>query len=307
MRIHRLSFTLVLPFALAGCATQSPHAANISQRIATNAIASPSETAPVADTPAPNDNLNALVWQQTSVEAKLISEQAYRDAADRLDAALRDKSWDALAKDERANPLKGLPPAVVLDVDETVLDNSPYQARLIRDGKEYNEATWADWVREEAALPIPGALAFAKIAAGKGIRVIYVSNRAQDLNDATLDNLRKLGFPIADKDVFLGLGTFVEGCEQNGSEKTCRRQLIGRRYRVLMQFGDQIGDFTGILANTPDGRVQAMQPYAGWIGERWFVLPNPTYGSWEPALFNNDWSQPAGKRRQSKLDGLRYK
>ena len=137
--------------------------------------------------------------------------------------------------------------------------------------------------------------------------MIYHSNRAQDLNDATLDNLRKLGFPIADKDVFLGLGTFVEGCEQNGTEKTCRRQLVGRNYRVLMQFGDQIGDLVGIIANTPEGRSAAIQPYLGWIGERWFVLPNPSYGSWEPALFNNDWSQPASTRRQQKIDALRVK
>ena len=265
----------------------------------------PSDAA-VASAPAANDNLNAVVWLQTSVEAKLLFEQAYRNATDRLDAALKDKSWDALPKEERMTPLKGLPPAVVLDVDETVLDNSPYQARLIRDGLEYNEATWDSWAHEEAAQALPGALAFSKAAAARGIKVFYLSNRAQQLNQVTLENLRKLGFPIADKKVFLGLGNFVADCEQNGSEKTCRRQLIGRTHRVLMQFGDQIGDFVGILANTPTGRIEAMKPYARWIGERWFVLPNPTYGSWEPALFNNDWNQPVGARRQSKLDALRY-
>jgi acid phosphatase len=287
----------LIAIAIVGCAAQAPRPA------VAVAAATP---APVVTTAA-NDNLNAVVWQQTSIEARLISEQAYRNAADRLDTALDDKQWDALPKDERITPIKGLPPAVVLDVDETVLDNSPYQARLIRDGKEYNEATWADWVHEEAAGAIPGALTFAKVAAGKGIRVIYLSNRSQDLNEATLDNLRKLGFPIADTDVFLGLGTYVQDCEQNGTEKTCRRQLVGRNYRVLMQFGDQIGDFVGVLANTPEGRSAAMQPYLGWIGERWFVLPNPTYGAWEPALFNNDWTQPAGVRRQQKIDALRTK
>lgn len=296
-----ISLTLIL--LLGACATQAPRPDDDATATPMVAPAIPAAE-PVL---APNDNLNAVAWQQTSVEAMLISEQAYRNASDRLDAALRDKNWDALPKGERTIAIRNLPPAVVLDVDETVLDNSPYQARLIRDGKDYNEATWADWVREEAAHAIPGAQAFAKAATAKGIRVIYLSNRAQDMNDATLDNLRKLGFPVADKKVFLGLGTFVDGCEQNGTEKTCRRQLVGRNYRVLMQFGDQLGDFVGIVANTPEGRSSAAQPYLGWIGERWFVLPNPTYGSWEPALFNNSRERPAGERRRLKIEALRTK
>lgn len=292
---------MVMTLALGGCAAQSPRA-SIAKAVPINTSAH----VPIsANAPVPNDNLNAVVWQQTSVEASLLAEQVYRDATDRLDAARKDANWDALPKEERITPIKGLPPAVVLDVDETVLDNSPYQARLIRDGKDYDDASWADWAHEEAASAIPGALAFAQAAAKRGIRVFYLSNRAQDLGDATLDNLRKLGFPVADHDVFLGLGTFVPECEQNGSEKTCRRQLVGRKYRVLMQFGDQIGDFVGVIANTPQGRIEAMKPYADWIGERWFVLPNATYGSWQPALFNNDWTLPANARRQKEMDALR--
>ncbi len=72
---------------------------------------------------------------------------------------------------------------------------------------------------------------------------------------------------------------------QIGSEKGCRRELIGRNYRVLLQVGDQISDFVDVRANTPDGRRAAVTPYENWIGERWFVLANPTYGLWEPALF----------------------
>ena len=125
------------------------------------------------------------------------------------------------------------------------------------------------------------------------------------MNAATLENLRADGFPVESDGVFLGLGTGVDGCEQNGSEKGCRRELVGRTHRVLMQFGDQVGDFVDVDANTPDGRRAAIEPYASWIGERWFVLPNPTYGAWEPALFNNEWSRPAAERRKSKIDALR--
>ena len=136
--------------------------------------------------------------------------------------------------------------------------------------------------------------------------MIYVSNRAKDLDQVTLANLRKVGLPVSGPEAFLGLGTFVEGCEQIGTEKSCRRQLISRKYRVLMQFGDQIGDFVTVVANNPAGRRRAMAPYMSWIGTRWFVLPNTTYGSWEPALFNNDWTAPLEQRRKQKIDALRY-
>jgi acid phosphatase len=191
-------------------------------------------------------------------------------------------------------------------VDETVLDNSPYQARLLRDGLEYDEVTWAQWVAEKKAKPVPGVVDFAKAASAKGVTVLYISNRAEHLKDATLANLKAVGLPVADDSVFLGLGTFVEGCEQHGSEKNCRRKLAGQKYRVLMQFGDQIGDFVQVVSNTRADREQLYADYNDWFGERWWMLPNPTYGSWEPALFNNEWSLPADARRQAKRDALDY-
>ena len=264
--------------------------------------------APVADaTPTgAHDNLNAVAWVQTSVEYRAITTQTFRAAADHLDVALKEKNWDALVPDERGNAATGLKPAVVMDVDETVLDNSPYQARLIRDGKEYDEISWDQWVAEKKAKPLPGVVDFAKAAAEKGVTILYISNRAVHLKEATLANLREAGLPVADDSVFLGLGTVLEGCEQNGSEKNCRRRLAGQKYRVLMQFGDQIGDFVQVEANTREGRQALFDEYDDWFGERWWMLPNPTYGSWEPALFNNAWDQPAAARTQAKRDALDY-
>ena len=290
----RLQLPLALAtFALlAGCAAAPPHPATVPAAAATSAVA--------------NDNLNAVVWTQTAIEHDLIYLQTYRDAQSRLLAALHDPHSDALAKEDRTTPIAGLPPAVVLDIDETVLDNSPYQARLLKSGGSYDEASWAAWCKEERARAMPGALAFTRYATEHGIAVIYLSNRAQDLDTATLANLRKLGFPVSGPEAFLGLGTVLPGCEQVGTEKGCRRQLVGRKYRVLMQFGDQLGDFVDVVANTEPGRKQAIAGYMDWVGTRWFVLPNPTYGAWEPALFNNDWNAPPAQRRQQKLDALRY-
>lgn len=293
MRLLVLAASAV--FALSACKrTDAPPVA-----------AAPAETPPPAVSRF-HDNLNAVVWVQTSVEYKALAEQSYRAAADHLDTALKEKNWDALVPDERGNGPAGLKPAVIMDVDETVLDNSPYQARLIRDGKEYDEVSWDQWVAEKKAKPLPGVVDFAKAASAKGVTVLYVSNRAVHLKEATLANLRAAGLPVPDDSVFLGLGTTVDGCEQNGSEKNCRRRLAGQKYRVLMQFGDQIGDFVQVLANTRDGRGQLYDEYADWFGERWWMLPNPAYGSWEPALFNNDWTLPAEARSQAKRDALDY-
>jgi acid phosphatase len=266
-----------------------------------------SGTVDVAAQAGPNDNLNAVAWTQAAVERDLIYLQTYRAAGFQLDRALADPGWEALARDERkSGSPSALKPAVILDIDETVLDNSPYQARLVVSGTTYNELSWAEWCREENAAGLPGVLEFTRLAASKGITIFYLSNRAQDLGDATLANLRKLGFPVAeDHEVFLGLGTFVAGCESKGSDKSCRRELISRNYRVLMQFGDQLGDFIDVTENTREGRSQLIAPYLDWIGERWFVLPNPTYGHWESALFDNDWSQSAQARRQAKLRALK--
>ena len=251
-----------------------------------------------------HDNLNAVAWVQTAEEYQLLSGQVYRAALAELDRAIKTPGWDALVPAERANPADGLPPAVIVDIDETVLDNSPYQARLVRDGGSYNEVTWDGWVREEEARPVPGALEFAKAAAERGVTIFYVSNRAAHLNDATVANLKAVGFPIESDTQFLGLGFFVEGCEQHGSEKGCRRQHVGRTHRVLMQFGDQIGDFVQVVANTRESRDQLYDEYNDWFGERWWMLPNPSYGSWEPAVFNNDWRQPREARREAKFDAL---
>ena len=263
-------------------------------------VASASDAKPVTA----DDNLNAVLWVQRSAEYQAVSQTIYRAAADKLDLALHEKNWDALVPGERGNAATGLPPAVIMDVDETVLDNSPYQARLVRDGREFDDITWDAWVAEKKAKPLPGVVEFARAASAKGVTLLYLSNRAEHLQAATLANLKSAGLPVKDDSVFLGLGTFVEDCEQHGSEKNCRRRLAGQQYRVLMQFGDQLGDFARIDANTVEGRAALFAEYRDWFGERWWMLPNPTYGSWEPAMFNNAWDQPRAERRATKRAAL---
>lgn len=298
MRHPALSLpVLTIALALTGCRSLAPAAE------APPAADPPAPTAAAAGVPA-DDNLNAVLWIQRSAEYRAVAETVYRAATARLDAALRDPEWDALVPEERTTPARGLPPAIIVDVDETVLDNSPYQARLVRDGEEYNEVTWDGWVQEKKAAAVPGVVEFARAAQARGVTILYITNRAEHLGGPTLENLRAVGLPVKDESVFLGLGTFVADCEQEGSEKLCRRQFAGRSYRILMQFGDQLGDFAQILANTPEARAELQAQHRDWFGERWWMLPNPTYGSWEPAVFDNDWRQPREDRRGRKREAL---
>ncbi|GAA5067899.1 5'-nucleotidase, lipoprotein e(P4) family [Lysobacter panacisoli] len=300
MQRRALTFSvLACALALGACQRAGAPASDAKTTGTTAATPAPAKATVVAD-----DNLNAVLWVQASAEYQAATTTVYRAAADKLDVALKQKNWDALVTDERGNAATGLSPAVVMDVDETVLDNSPYQARLVRDGKEFDEVTWDGWVAEKKAKAVPGVVEFAKAASAKGVTILYLSNRAVHLKEATLANLRAVGMPVKDDSVFLGLGTVVEGCEQNGSEKNCRRRLAGQKYRVLMQFGDQLGDFVQVVANTREGRAQLLDEYGDWFGERWWMLPNPTYGSWEPALFNNEWGQPRDARREAKRAAL---
>lgn len=262
------------------------------------------QTAPKAAQPGPaaNENLNATLWQQTSAEYQAVALQTYRAAADKLDDALADKTWVA-AVEQTAAEAKGKPPAIILDVDETVLDNSAYQARLIKSGETYDTATWNAWCDEAQAGAVPGALALTKKAADKGVTVFYVTNRDHSVEEATRQNLAKLGFPLADDTDTILTKHEKEGW---GSDKTPRRELVAKNYRIVMLFGDNLGDFVAKSAaqGAPQARVDAAMNYEKRWGTSWFMLPNPMYGYWESAPYDYDYGISAEQKGQKKLDAL---
>ncbi len=270
-------------------------------------LAAPTSTAaaaPVGSTrtaaSAGNDQLNALVWMQTSVEHAMVNEELFRAARSELPAALADPARNALSFPERSSAVAGLPPAVIVDVDETMLDNAPYMAWAAARGGAFDDASWGYWVRLGKARPMPGALAYARRADELGISVFYVTNRNQDLAAATLDNLRRQGFPVAGPQVFMGLGMVTPGCESSGGDKRCRRMAVARQYRVLQLVGDQLGDFISDEGDTPAARAAAVEPYRQWFGQRWFLLPNPIYGGWENVLSPGGWRDSQSTRRGNK-------
>jgi len=249
-------------------------------------------TPAAAGTAGAHENLNAVLWVQTSLEFEASALQAYRLAQLQLDTALADPTWTAAL--EQQGDASKLPPAVIVDVDETVLDNSYYQARMIRDNTAYATATWDPWVAEAHATAVPGALEFTQHAAKKGVTVFYVTNRTASLEAPTRKNLAAVGFPLAD-----GVDTVLvrgERPEWNASAKGPRRAFVAKAYRILMLIGDDLGDFVVNASGAPAERRSHTAAQSEWWGRRWIMIPNPTYGSWEQAIVGSEKDHVAARR-----------
>jgi 5'-nucleotidase (lipoprotein e(P4) family) len=242
----------------------------------------------LAADPAPqNDLLNAEVWMQTSVEYRANCLAIYALAKLRLDEALADKNWTAY---EPSSDYQNLPPAVIFDLDETAIDNSSYEAGLALNGTDFDPKTWDAWVRAEQARAIPGAVDFASYAASKGVKVFYVTNRNADQKEATRRNLLALGFPMGGNvDTLL---MQKDRPEWSASAKGARFAYVAGTYRVLLLFGDNLGDFIDHYNTGVDEREKTFGELKAHFGRDWMVLPNPVYGSWESAPYGNDFTLP---------------
>jgi 5'-nucleotidase (lipoprotein e(P4) family) len=256
-------------------------------------------TPPVArqapDPPA-SDLLNAVLWMQRSVEFKSSTLTAFALARLRLDQALADPMWTGAPR-EQTGAYQSLPPAVILDVDETILDNSGYQAWMALRGTTFDPKTWNAYVNTVTSLAVPGALEFARYADAKGVKVFYVSNRTAEEEPATRKNLEKLGFPLDEK-----IDTVLSAREQPdwGSAKGTRRAFVAKNYRVLLNVGDNFGDFVDEYRGTEAERLKVMEEHKDRWGREWIMLANPAYGSFESAPYQHDFKLSNGDRRKAK-------
>lgn len=258
-----------------------------------------------AQPPAVMDTLNAAAWVQTSAEYRASALQAWRSARAALPRALKDKRWTA-ALEQTGDPRK-LPPALIVDIDETVLDNSPAQARFLLEGNgRFSFPIWMKWTSERRAQPVPGAREFLLEAAARGVTVFYVTNRAASEAADTLANLTGAGFPVLAKTA-AGIGDAVLLLGEQPSwtsDKSSRRAAIAARYRILFLCGDDLNDFFSARL-TPAERLEKARARDAWWGERWIILPNPMYGSWEDALYGFDRMLPPAAVQKRKLESLR--
>lgn len=229
-----------------------------------------------------HERLDGVLWYQTSVESEMAATQAFLIAKDNVDQALVDPTWTAAL--EQSDDYQTFDPAVIVDVDETVLDNSPFQARLTKSGIPYDHNLWQAWVREANANPMPGARQFIQYLKSNGIKVFYVTNR--ELEDPTVRNLRAvLDSEVEFEDVL---------CKNEkpnwGSNKTSRRQLIADQYRILLLVGDDYNDFAFLGKVEPDKRKETAKDHKAYWGKKWIIVSNPLYGNWEKALYQYDYN-----------------
>jgi len=237
-----------------------------------------------------NNNFNSTLWIQTASEYKATALQTYNMAGNNIDHAISDLTWTALPK--QAAEFSSLPVAVILDVDETVLNNSNYQAQLVEDGVEFDPATWDRWVAMKTARAIPGAVRFINSMIDKGVEVIYITNRecrsrpgsdeACPQKQETMENLKKIGIKTVKPENLLLKSEKPEWL----SEKKSRRETVAKKFRVLMLFGDDLGDFLADVKKdiTALERDALVEKYESNWGSKWFMFSNPTYGSWQRVL-----------------------
>jgi len=240
----------------------------------------------------------ATLWVRQSSEFRAASETIYRAAEAALASGLADPAWTA--EPTQAGGYSALPPAVVMDIDETVLDNSEPQAEMLLKGTCFDgfPKIWDDWVAKRSAPAVPGAAEFIRAARAardgenRAVRVFFITNRectsragrdaACPQQDDTQANLEALG---------LGHATLADDLMLKGerpewdSEKLARRQAVARTHRIVLNVGDDLADFLpAVRRATVSKRDRARCAHRDAWGRRWFLVPNPMYGSWLVAL-----------------------
>ena len=172
------------------------------------------------------------------------------------------------------------PLAIITDIDETILDNSPYAVKSAINGKDYEEKTWMQWTELGIAKPIAGSLDFFNYAHKMGVKVFYVTNRNENERAGTLKNLKLVGFPL-DKETDLILRT-------TASSKESRRLDIANNYEIVMLLGDNLSDFSNLWdKKTTVERSQNVEKTKTEFGKKFIIIPNISYGGWEDAIYGN--------------------
>jgi 5'-nucleotidase (lipoprotein e(P4) family) len=219
-----------------------------------------------------NDRLLvAVAWYQHSAEMAALYYQGFNIARERLDETLK-------------NYKKGKPPVVVVDVDETMLNNSPFETSLLTN--EDSLSGWYNWTSKASAKPLPGALEFAKYAESKKVEIFYITNRDDNERASTIKNLASAGFPFADE-VHLLTKSDLSYAAGNTSSKAGRRARVAENHEIILLIGDNLNDFDEKFEDRSrnNGRDSVLK-YSSEFGKKFIVLPNPIYGAWEKPLYN---------------------
>jgi 5'-nucleotidase (lipoprotein e(P4) family) len=224
--------------------------------------------------------INATLWVQTSAEYRACCYQSFNYAKLALDSNLKTAKKDK-------------PSAVVLDIDETVIDNSYFEAYLIQNDTSYTKENWKEWSDKQCATATPGAIEFLNYVKSKNVEIVYITNRREDEKDATLANMKELGFPEVKAENFF--------FRTDESDKDARRKMVAEKYNIVLLVGDNLADFDSMLDDRKENYgFDNVDQLKDQFGTFFIILPNPMYGNWEKPL-NKDENKTG---LQNKIDAL---
>jgi len=225
----------------------------------------------------------ATAWYQAAAEMRALSYQAFNMAKVIFNNDLKINT----SREKRA---------VIVDVDETVLDNSPYEAYLVDKNTAYPTG-WDEWVNSAKAKALPGAIDFLNYVVDNGGDVFYITNRKSHLEDSTIKNLKDLKFPQADAEHVL--------TRTDTSDKEPRRQNVDQTHRIVLLLGDNLNDFRSEFADKGvKERFGVVDQYKDKFGSKFILLPNPMYGEWEGAIYDYKWDKSPEEKSQKRKEHL---
>jgi 5'-nucleotidase (lipoprotein e(P4) family) len=233
----------------------------------------------------------AILWMQKAAEYRALAYQAFNLARWQLDADLDKKNSKKLPKSERKKAR-----AIMVDIDETVLDNSPANAYLVKNRLPFNLPDWYAWGEMRKAKPIPGAVEFQNYAESKGVHFFFVSNRDEVQKQATIDNLKSVGFTnVSAENVML---------RDKDSSKEPRREQILAKYRIVFFMGDNLDDHSVVFEKKSIAdRFVEVDKAKDLFGKKYIMLPNAMYGTWESAIYKYG-RLTESEKAQKRVDAL---
>ena len=243
------------------------------------------------------DNKITLTFFKLVSGEKTMGKQCYKNAAE-VDA-LYQQGYNVAT-----NKLKELlkqptdkPYSIVLDIDETVLSNIPFQVKMIKDGTAFNPKLWDEWVQKAEAKPVAGAKEFLQFADKNKVQIYYISDRTDAQVDATIKNLEAQGLPVQGRDHLMFK-------KEGDKSKEGRRQEVLKHTNLVMLFGDNLVDFAEFSTKSEADRDKMFEQLKAEFGDKFIIFPNPMYGSWESAVYQGEKKDGKGQS-EARLNALK--
>ena len=229
------------------------------------------------------ENTMGTLWYQNAAEVDALYQQGYNVATNKLKELLKQPT--------------NKPYSIVLDIDETVLSNIPFQVKMIKDGTAFNPKLWDEWVQKAEATPVAGAKEFLQFADKNKVQIYYISDRTDAQVDATIKNLEAQGLPVQGRDHLMFK-------KEGDKSKEGRRQEVLKHTNLVMLFGDNLVDFAEFSTKSEADRDKMFEQLKAEFGDKFIIFPNPMYGSWESAVYQGEKKDGKGQS-EARMNALK--